>query len=57
MVNNRQAFDRHFNKNPKTKVNPIIKLDALVWSTIFFEKISRYSEEVFLMADYFYQNY
>ena len=31
MMNNRLAYDRHFNKNPKTSSNPYYKIDALVW--------------------------
>lgn len=50
MVNNRNAFDRHFNVLYKN--DPYEKIDALVWSTIFFEKVERYSEEVYLMSEY-----
>lgn len=50
MVNNRNAFDRHFNQ--LYKEDPYQKIDALVWSAIFFEKIDRYSEEVYLMSEY-----
>ena len=32
--------------------NPLIKLDALVWSFVFFEKVPRYSDEVYFIADY-----
>ena len=31
MMNNRLAYDRHFNKNSKTSSNPYYKIDALVW--------------------------
>jgi len=31
MLNNRIAYDRHFNKNPQTSLRPYYKLDALVW--------------------------
>ncbi len=55
MVSNRQVFDRHFNTIYKD--NPYVKLDALVWSTIFFEKVQRYSDEVYIMTEYFYKNY
>jgi len=35
----------------------MIKLDALVWSAVFFEKVHRYSDEVYLMSEYLLQNY
>jgi len=37
-------LEYHFNRNPKTIANNYYKLDALVWSIIFFEKLPRYSE-------------
>lgn len=43
MLNNRVIFEKHLCKNPKTKDNHYLKIDALVWSTIFFEKVPRYS--------------
>jgi len=57
MLNNRIAYDKHFNKNPKTSLRPYYKLDALVWSTIFFEKVPRYSEIVYMMSEYIMQHY
>lgn len=51
MVNNRMAFDRHFNN--LYIEDPYQKIDALVWSSIFFEKVERYSDEVYLMSEYF----
>jgi len=57
MLNNRIAYDRHFNKNPKTSLRPYYKLDALIWSTIFFEKVERYSDIVYMMSEYFMKHY
>lgn len=51
MINNRRCFDRHFNQ--MYVEDPYEKIDALVWSSIFFEKVERYSEEVYLMSEYF----
>ena len=50
-------LDFHFNRNPHTIKNNYYRLDALVWSIIFFEKIPRYADEVYLMADYIKQTY
>ncbi|EAR99475.2 hypothetical protein TTHERM_00136390 (macronuclear) [Tetrahymena thermophila SB210] len=59
MQANRNAFHNHFRVNPITSKgdDAYQKLDALVWSTIFFEKVPRYSPEVYMMADYFKQNF
>lgn len=35
MKNNRASYDRHFNTNPKTSINPYYKLDALIWRLYF----------------------
>ena len=40
----RRNFDFHFFINAKSAENPYYKLDALVWSSIFHEKVPRYSE-------------
>jgi len=40
----RRNFDFHFFINGKSVDNPYYKLDALVWSSIFHEKVPRYSE-------------
>ena len=53
----RNYLDYHFNKNSVTVKNNYYKLDALVWSVIFFEKIPRYSEQVYLMTEYVKANY
>jgi len=52
MLNNRIAYDHHFNKHPITSNNPYIKMDSLIWSTIFFEKVPRYSDVVYLLSEY-----
>ena len=48
----RSAFDFHFFVQPKSVENPYYKLDALVWSEIFQEKVPRYSDKVYKMAEY-----
>lgn len=53
----RRNFDFHFYINSKSVDNPIYKLDALVWSCIFHEKVPRYSDKVYKMAEYFLQHY
>jgi hypothetical protein len=55
MQNNRKAYDTHFNKIYKDDVYK--KIDALVWSTIFFEKVDRYDNKVYMMSEYMIQNY
>eukprot|EP01017_Pseudomicrothorax_dubius_P041819 TRINITY_DN6744_c0_g1_i2.p1 TRINITY_DN6744_c0_g1~~TRINITY_DN6744_c0_g1_i2.p1 ORF type:complete len:580 (-),score=146.87 TRINITY_DN6744_c0_g1_i2:150-1889(-) len=55
MLTIRNSYDRHFVKNPVTAATPLYKLDALIWSTVFFEKVTRYAPEVYLMAQYIYQ--
>jgi len=47
----------HFKGNPKTISNPIYKLDALVWTLIFFEKVDRYDERVYIVANYILETY
>lgn len=53
----RRNFDFHFFINGKSADNPYYKLDALVWSCIFHEKVPRYSEQVYRMSEYFIQHY
>lgn len=38
-------------------LNNYHKIDALVWSIVFFEKVHRYSNQVYLMAEYLKSNY
>lgn len=49
----RRNFDFHFFINGKSVDNPYYKLDALVWSCIFHEKVPRYSDQVYRMSEYF----
>jgi len=53
----RRNFDFHFFINGKTSENPYYKIDALVWSSIFHEKVPRYSDLVYKMSEYFIQHY
>jgi len=48
----RRNFDFHFFINGKSAENPYYKLDALVWSCIFHEKVPRYSDQVYKMSEY-----
>lgn len=52
MTSARMIMDKHFNANPKSSRNPLFKLDALVWTKVFTEKIERYSPEVYKVAAY-----
>ena len=54
---NNNAFSYHFNYNPKTKDNPYIKIDALVWAIVYAEKVERYADEVYLFSEYIIKNY
>lgn len=49
---NRNTFDKHFKLDPKTSTNPVYKIDAMIWSTIYFEKVERYEKRVFRFAEY-----
>jgi hypothetical protein len=53
----RRNFDFHFFINGKSAENNYFKLDALVWSCIFHEKVPRYSDKVYKMAEYFKQHF
>jgi len=48
----RRNFDFHFFINSKSVDDPYYKLDALVWSCVYHEKVPRYSEKVYKMAEY-----
>ena len=48
----RQNLDYHFYINGISAFNPEFKLDAPVWSTIFHEKVPRYSSQVYKMSTY-----
>lgn len=54
---NRNTYDYHFKQNPRTMSNNNYKIDALAWSTVFQEKVDRYSPEVFLMGEYMVKTY
>lgn len=56
MQSNRNALHTHVYNNPFSKKGDngiYYKLDALIWSTIYFEKVPRYSPEVYMMTEYF----
>ena len=53
----RRNFDFHFFINSKSVDNPYYKIDALVWSSIFHEKVPRYSSQVYKMSEYLIQHY
>lgn len=53
----RRNLDFHFFVNGITSTVPEYKLDALVWSCIFHEKVPRYSDQVYKMASYLLEHY
>lgn len=53
----RRNLDFHFFINGKSVDNPYYKLDALVWSSIFHEKVPRYSQQVYKMCEYLVQHF
>ena len=53
----RRNFDFHFLINSKSAENPYYKIDSLVWSSIFHEKVPRYSDQVYKMSEYIIQHY
>lgn len=54
---NQNLYERHFFSNPKTSQNPYYKIDALVWSALFFEKVERYSDQVYTVGEYMVQHF
>jgi len=46
----RRNLDFHFFINGASVDQPEYKLDALVWTCIFHEKVPRYSEKVYRMS-------
>lgn len=53
----RKNFDHHFYINAKTVDNPYFKIDALVWSCIYHEKVPRYSDKVYKMSEYLIRSF
>lgn len=47
----------HFGVSDITRNNHYKGIDALVWSILFFEKVDRYGDEVYLMSEYLVKNY
>ena len=54
---NRNTYDVHFKKSSRTSKDPYYKADALIWSTVYFEKIDRYDHDNYLMAEYLIENF
>ncbi|CAI2359543.1 unnamed protein product [Moneuplotes crassus] len=53
----RKNFDNHFYINGKTAENPYFKIDSLVWSCIYHEKVPRYSDKVYKMSEYLIKSF
>ena len=53
----RQNLDYHFFIHGISSVEPEYKLDALVWSCIFHEKVPRYSETVYKASMYILEHF
>ena len=53
----RKVLNYHFRENKDTVNNPINKIDALVWTNIFYEKIDRYDQRVYIVSSYLLENY
>jgi hypothetical protein len=53
----RRNLDFHFFINSKSVEDPYYKLDSLVWTCVYHEKIPRYSEKVYKMSEYLVQHY
>lgn len=53
----RRNFDYHFYINAKSVENPYYKIDALIWSSVYHEKVPRYSEKVYKMSEYMIQHF
>ena len=54
---NNNILKFHFIASDITKNNYYKGIDALVWSTLFFEKVNRYGDEVYLLSEYLIKNY
>jgi len=53
----RSNLDYHFFINGVSSQTPEFKLDALVWSCIFHEKVPRYSNQVYKLAMYLLKHF
>ena len=53
----RNQLEFHFNRNPQTVQQNYLYFDALVWSIVYFEKLPRYSDQVYKMAEYLINTY
>ena len=53
----RQNLDFHFFVNGASVFEPEFKIDALVWSCIFHEKVPRYSDKVYRMSAYLIEHF
>ena len=53
----RNNLDFHFHINGVSVQQPEFKLDALVWTCIFHEKVPRYSDVVYRMACYLLEHH
>ena len=53
----RRNLDFHFFINGATTAQPEYKLDALVWTCIFHEKVPRYSDKVYKMSAYLLEHW
>ena len=53
----RQNLDYHFFMHGISSVTPEYKLDALVWSCIFHEKVPRYSDTVYKTSMYLLEHF
>jgi hypothetical protein len=53
----RRNLDFHFFINGATTTQPEYKLDALVWTCVFHEKVPRYSDKVYKMSQYLLKHF
>lgn len=53
----RKVLSFHFRENKDTVNSPMHKIDALVWTNIFYEKVDRYDRRVYIIASYLLENY
>ena len=54
---NQNLFEKHFFSDSKTSQNPYYKIDSLVWSALFYEKVERYSDHVYILSEYMIQHF